>query len=69
MGRVAEEYFKRLFSSEDVGVTIEDAEISLDSFPMISQEQNEALVAPVSREELYKAVMDINLHRCPGPDG
>ncbi|XP_013601437.1 uncharacterized protein LOC106412974 [Brassica napus] len=69
LGRVAEEYFKRLFSSEDVGVTIEDAEISLDSFPKILHEQNEALVAPVSREELYKAVMDINLHKCPGPDG
>lgn len=66
LGKVAEKYFKLLFTTEDVGVELEEwNEIQ----PSVTAEQNEALMQSVTREEVRKAVFDINPHKCPGPDG
>lgn len=64
--RVADSYFKTLFSSEDVGMELEE----WDEMPtLLSHSQNEGLMQPVTKEEVKKAVFDINPNKCPGPDG
>ena len=66
LGKVVEEYFKLLFSSEDVGVEMSDwANINL----IVTGELNENLMSPVTREEVKQAVFDINPQKCPSPDG
>lgn len=63
---MAEQYFKKLFASEDVGVELEEwAEIPT----LLTQVQNDALMAPVSKDEVRRAVFDINPSKCTGPDG
>lgn len=69
LGRVAEDYFKKLFSTEDVGITLREDDVRSAEYPSVSQQQNEELLSPVFKEEVYSAVMDINPHKCPGPDG
>ncbi|XP_056859988.1 uncharacterized protein LOC130508476 [Raphanus sativus] len=66
LGKVAEQYFNFLFSSEDVG-----AELAVWSElpPVLTATQNETLMKPISREEVRRAVFEINPHKCPGPDG
>ncbi|XP_048613516.1 uncharacterized protein LOC125587312 [Brassica napus] len=66
LGRLADSHFKLLYSSEDVGITLED----WNSIPaIVTEEQNAQLMAQISREEVREAVFDINPHKCPGPDG
>lgn len=66
LGEVAEKYFKMLFTSEDVGYTLNE----LDDTPSsISEQMNQFLLDPISMEEVKKAVFDINPNKCPGPDG
>lgn len=69
LGRVAEAYFKLLFTSEDVGIQIDKERIMANGQQFLSQVQNDNLTRPVSGEEVRKAVFDINPHKCPGPDG
>ena len=65
LGRLADSHFKLLYSSEDVGITLED----WNSIPaIVTEEQNAQLMAQISREEVREAVFDINPHKCPGPD-
>lgn len=66
LGRVAEKYFKSLFSSEDVGL---DSVEWNEMLGIITPEQNNNLMRPVSLEEVKKAVFDINPSKCPGHDG
>lgn len=66
LGKVAEQYFRTLFSSEDIGVKLEEWK---DIPPMPSSLQNEQLMKPVTREEVRKAVFNINPNKCPGPGG
>ena len=66
LGRVAENYFKKLFASESVGFELEEwSEIPT----MLSPSQNDALMAPITKEEVRKAVFEINPTKCPGQDG
>ncbi|XP_024013148.1 uncharacterized protein LOC112087460 [Eutrema salsugineum] len=68
-GRIAEKYFKTLFSSEDIGVC-ENILNEIHRYEKrISQAQNDDVIKPVSREEVKKTVFDINPSKCPGPDG
>lgn len=63
---MAEAYFKKLLSSEDVGIDLEEwNEIP----PMLSEEQNASLMLLVTKEEVRRAVFDINPSKCPGLDG
>lgn len=41
----------------------------MESSTRLSQAQNEMLMAAVIKEEVREAVMDINPHKCPVPDG
>lgn len=66
MGRVAEDYFKSLFTSEDVGIQMQEWE---DMPPKVSQNQNEELLKEVTMEEVKRAVFETNPQKCPGPDG
>lgn len=66
LGKVAEQYFKVLFSSEGLGLdSVEWSEIPA----IITPEQNSGLMKPVTVEEVKQVVFDINLSKCPGPDG
>lgn len=69
LGRIAEEYFKSLFSTEDLGIRIEEEELFQENTQKVTQEQNENLTRPVTRKEVKEAVFDINPSKCPGPDG
>ncbi|KAL0848127.1 hypothetical protein Bca101_021374 [Brassica carinata] len=66
LGRIAEDYFKSLFASEDVGIQLREWE---DITPKISQPQNEELLKEVTVEEVKRAVFETNPQKCPGPDG
>ncbi|CAA7055613.1 unnamed protein product [Microthlaspi erraticum] len=66
LGRIAEEYFKMLFTSEDIGYKLREME---ERQTIISHEQNATLMAPVTPEEVKRATFDINPGKCPGPDG
>lgn len=66
LGRVAEGYFKTLFSSEDVGISLQEWE---NMPPKVSQDQNEELLQEVTLEEVKRAVFETNPQKCPGPDG
>ena len=37
--------------------------------PVVTNQMNEALLAPVSIEEVKKTIFDIHPSKCPGPDG
>lgn len=65
MGRVAEAYFRNLFTSEGVGYRLKEMETPLNC---VSQSQNNSLVAPVTVDEAKKAIFEINPHKSPGPD-
>lgn len=69
LGRVAEEYFKIIFTSEDIGIVLEDHEVKAEDLPRVSPQQNEMLLSPVTRDEVHRVVLEINLHKYPGPDG
>ncbi|XP_019095662.1 PREDICTED: uncharacterized protein LOC104763574 [Camelina sativa] len=66
LGRVAESYFKMLYTSEDVGYRLQEMEQGTNT---VSTEMNEMLSAEVSLEEVKEAVFEINPNKCPGPDG
>ncbi|KAG7559476.1 Ribonuclease H-like superfamily [Arabidopsis thaliana x Arabidopsis arenosa] len=66
LGRVAEAYFKKLFTSEDVGYQIGEMD---EVIPVVSPRMNDLLMEPVTMEEVKKATFDINPSKCPGPDG
>lgn len=63
---MAENYFKTLYASEDVGV---DWQGWSEGGSRITQDQNEELLKAVTEEEVKKAVFEINPSKCPGPDG
>lgn len=65
MGKIAERYFKNLFSSDEIGVRLEDL---VTIRPIVSQDQNVQLMKPVTIEEIRSTVFDINLGKCPRPD-
>ncbi|CAN1767638.1 hypothetical protein LINPERHAP1_LOCUS10343 [Linum perenne] len=60
-------YFRSLFSSElHQGLPPLD---SLQLFPLITQEMNQALLAPVLPSEIKAATFSIGATQSPGPDG
>lgn len=62
LGKIADRHFKLLYSSEDIGLNSE----SWREIPsIITEEQNEMLLAPITREEVRAAVFDINPNKCP----
>lgn len=63
---MAESYFKTLFTSKDVGINLEEWK---EMHVLLSPSQNELLMKPVTREEVKKAVFDINPNKCPDPNG
>lgn len=66
LGRVAESYFKMFFTSEDVGFELEEmSEVT----SVVNEKMNAQLLAPVTVEEVKKAVFAINPSKSPGPDG
>lgn len=66
LGRVAEDYFKSLFASKDVGVSLDDWG---DIEHKVSPLQNAELLEEVTLEEVRRAVFDTNPQKCSGPDG
>ncbi|PNY14675.1 ribonuclease H [Trifolium pratense] len=62
---VALNYFNHLFKSNS---TSHDPVLSLIA-PKITQEDNESLVRPISKEELKDALFQMNPDKAPGPDG
>lgn len=66
LGRVAEDYFKKMYTSEDVGYKLKEM---TGLIPPVDERMNDILMAPVSMEEVKRAVFDINPHKSPGPDG
>lgn len=69
LGKIVEDYFKKLFTSEDVGIIIKDDDVIFDASTLVSPEENEMLLNPVSKEEVYRAVFAINPHKYPGSEG
>lgn len=69
LGRVAELYFKNLFTSEDIGIRLEDSDLYQSDIPTVTDGDNAMLIGPVSKEEVRKVVFDINPTKSPGPDG
>lgn len=63
---MAEDYFKALFASEDVGAGWQDWSAVCS---IISQEQNEELLKEVTEEEVRRAVFDINPNKWPAQMG
>ena len=37
--------------------------------PQVSEEENEMLIAPFSKEEVKLAIFDMEHNKAPGPDG
>lgn len=66
LGRVAKNYFKKLYASENLGYQIEELE---EIPPSLTQRQCEELMAPISEEEVKQAVFAMNPSKCPAPDG
>jgi hypothetical protein len=63
--RVAMNYFDHLFKSNS---TMHEPVLSLIG-PKITQEDNEKLSAPISKEELKEALFQMHPDKSPGPDG
>ena len=63
---LAAEYFQNLFSSE---VDVPDQSVIDKVTPCISDEMNQRLTAPYTREEVKKAMFNIGDLKAPGPDG
>jgi hypothetical protein len=61
----AKNYFDHLFQAN---VTSHEPVLSLIA-PKITQEDNNWLVAPITREELKEALFQMHLDKAPGPDG
>ncbi|GAU34899.1 hypothetical protein TSUD_144300 [Trifolium subterraneum] len=62
---VAMNYFDNLFKAN---ATIHEPILSLIA-PKVTQEDNERLVAPITREELKEALFQMHPDKAPGPDG
>lgn len=62
LGRVAEQYFKTLFSTEYVGIDLPEWE---EIPELLSPAQNELLLKEVTTDEVRKAVFEINPNKCP----
>ncbi|XP_010490159.1 PREDICTED: uncharacterized protein LOC104767890 [Camelina sativa] len=66
LGRLAENYFKLLFTSEDVGHKVTD---KLGEGNKVSPVENAQLLKEVTLEEVKHAVFAMNPSKSPGPDG
>jgi hypothetical protein len=62
---IALNYFNHLFKAKS---TVHEPILSLIS-PKITQEDNENLVKPITREELKEALFEMHPDKAPGPDG
>ncbi|MCI33946.1 CNGC5-like protein, partial [Trifolium medium] len=62
---VAKNYFDQLFRANN---TNHDPVLSLIT-PRVTQEDNDRLVAPITREELKHALFQMHPDKAPGPDG
>jgi hypothetical protein len=62
---LAKNYFDHLFQAK---ATVHDLVLSLIT-PRITSEDNERLVAPITREELKEALFQMHPDKAPGPDG
>jgi hypothetical protein len=63
---MAADYFQHLFTAE---VQVPDQELIDKVQPCVSNEMNEKLLSPFSREEVKKALFNIGDLKAPGPDG
>jgi hypothetical protein len=62
------EYYRGMFGH------LEDDHLSLDEslildFQQVSQEENEALIAPYTEKEVKEAIFQMKHNKAPGPDG
>ncbi|WJX92273.1 hypothetical protein P8452_73938 [Trifolium repens] len=62
---VAKNYFDTLFKASD---GIHEPVLSIIQ-PKVSAEDNERLTAPILKEEIHAALMDMHPDKSPGPDG
>lgn len=66
LGRVAETYFKKLFSLEDLGFQVEE----LENIPQaICQDHQNKLMEPILKEKVKKDVFQMNPSKSHGADG
>lgn len=66
---VAENHFKNLYGPGNEG-NIEDTKDLLSYIPhLITHEDNQALLKPLSEEEIIKVIWEIESDKVPGPDG
>jgi hypothetical protein len=61
-------YYRGLFGSPDEGNFSMD-ETHTDDIPQVSVEENGLLTAPYSKDEVKKAVFQMEHNKAPGPDG
>jgi hypothetical protein len=62
---VAKNYFDQLFKAK---ASVHDPILSLIT-PKITQEDNDKLTAPVTKEEIHEALTQMHPDKAPGPDG
>lgn len=67
IGRVIAKYFNKLYTSK--GSRNRDDIIAQALHPIITTEENEALIKPPSPQEIRESVFSIRADKAPGPDG
>lgn len=65
IANVAISYFKSMVGQERV---VDDFPEDLE-IPQITENQRELLVAPFTRDDIYRTFKNLAKHKCPGPDG
>nr|XP_051210949.1 uncharacterized protein LOC127328385 [Lolium perenne] len=61
-------YYKGLFGSpEESDITLDESRV--DDIAQVTPQENAVLTAPYTKEEIRKAVFQMELNKAPGPDG